>query len=290
MKNIINYYYNLYPEVIKNRYGGFLFIVNNEKYLLTQVVGQAERIKYIYDLLIRVGIGNYIIVNNQSAEYYSTHNHHEYILFRIRCIAEETMMIKDTINIPAPGKSLWSNMWSERINYYERQINELGQDKKTILQTVNYYIGLAENAITIANNYEKELNTGDYALQHHRMHVPITKGDYFNPNNMLIDIRVRDAAEYVKSSFFNDAKTPDEYLYYLLSLSLDNKKANLLLARLLYPTYYFDLFDEIILGDRDEGELIGIINEVHKYERFLKAVYTQLSQRFHMINIEWLKT
>ena len=39
------------------------------------------------------------------------------------------------------------------------------------------------------------------AIQHYRMRVPVTKGEYFNPTNMLIDVSVRDIAEYIKARF-----------------------------------------------------------------------------------------
>lgn len=289
MKSIINYYYNLFPTEFKNRFGGFLFVIQDLKYLLVEVKETLQKTEEIYNLLIKNQIGNFIIVPNRFGEFYSEHDGQTYLLFRIRCLPEEMMSFKETINIPAAGDNIWSKLWGERIDYYEVQINELGQEKKIILQSVNYYIGLAENAIAIATKVEEDLTKFDYAIQHYRMKVPIKRGDYFNPGNMLIDLNVRDLAEYVKESFFNNSKEPDDYIGYLLSLSLDQKKANLLLARLLYPTYYFDLFDEIILGEKNEEELIPIIKATKRFEYFLKELYKHLAIKYQIVNIEWLK-
>jgi len=288
MESIINHYYHLVPENLKKRYGGFLFYVEEERYLLVEVLNETELLK-IYQILINHHIGNFIIINNIEGNQISKQDDKNYLLFKIRCNENENMTLKETINIHISGSNIWSKVWGERINYYEIQINELAQDKKVVLDSINYYIGLAENAITIANKYEKELNEHDYAIQHYRMYVPVKKGDYFNPNNMLIDISIRDIAEYIKSSFFNNPKDNNDYLEFILSLPLDQKKANFLLARLLYPSYYFDLFDEIILEERDEHDLIPVIKESKEYELFLKELYEKLTIKYQMIYIEWLK-
>jgi len=289
MENIIYYYYNLIPEDIKNRYGGFLFYANDEKYLLTEVKQKPEEVLQIYDILLRSNIGNYIIVNNKEGNQITKQDNTNYILYRVRCEDDDLLTRKELFNIKEKGNNLWSNTWGDRIDYYEIQINEIGQEKNVILKSINYYIGLAENSIAIASKYEKDLNEDDYSLQHYRMNVPILRGEYYNPNNILLDINVRDVAEYVKSSFFNTSKDVDDYIDYILSFDLDNKKANLLFARLLYPTYYFDLFDEVIFNEKEEDELIPIINEAHKYERFISNIYLELSERYQMIYIPWIK-
>ena len=289
MESIINYFYNLIPENLKERYGGFLFTVNEDRYLLCQIITSIESVNKIYNLLIQNKIGNFIIINNKNNEMVSTKEGIEYILYKVRCEADETLNFNETINIRIPANNIWSKIWSERIDYYEIQINELAQNKWIIKNSVYYYIGLAENAIAIANKYEKFLNEHDYAIQHYRMNVPVKKGEYFNPNNMLIDISVRDIAEYIKSAFFNNSKETDMYINYILSLPLDEKLANLLFARLLYPSYYFDLFDEIILNEREENEILDIIKDNQKFERFLRELYMKLSIKYKMIYINWLK-
>jgi len=289
MESIIHYYYNLIPEDIKNRYGGFLFYANDEKYLFTEIKQKPEELLHINNILIKNNIGNYIIIKNKEGSEITKHDNTNYILYRVRCEEDSLITREELINIKEKSNNIWSNQWGDRIDYYEIQINEIGQDKKVILSSVNYYIGLAENAISIASKYEKELNEEDYCLQHYRMNVPILRGEYYNPNNLIIDINVRDVSEYVKSSFFNTSKEPDDYLDYVLSFNLDNKKVNLLFARLLYPTYYFDLFDEIIFNEKEEEELIHIIRETPKYERFLSNLYIELSSIYKIEYISWIK-
>ena len=289
MESIINYFYNLNPENLKERFGGLLFNVNEDRYLLCEVIQDPEVVIKIYNHLIQNKIGNFMIINNRNNEMISIQEEKKYVLFKIRCIEDDTLTLNESINIRISGNSIWSKIWSERIDYYEIQINELGQNKWIVLNSVNYYIGLAENAIAIANKFESTLTEKDYAIQHYRMNVPIKKGYYFNPNNMLIDIAVRDVAEYIKSSFFNNSREVSLYTNYITSLLLDDKMANLLLARLLYPSYYFDLFDDIILNEKKEEELIEIIREHQKFESFLREVYVKLSIKHNMVYINWLK-
>ncbi len=39
-----------------------------------------------------------------------------------------------------------------QVDYFEYQIRELGKDKKVILDSFSYYIGLGENAISYVNS------------------------------------------------------------------------------------------------------------------------------------------
>ena len=288
MKNIINYYYNFYPETISKMYGGFYFENNSMHYLFVELIVSPNEIIEIYEKLMNHNIKNYIIVNNRENQIITNHDKRNYILFVINCNANVILRFDEQIFIQYSKKINWSKLWSERIDYYEIQINELAQERKMILYSVNYYIGLAENAIAIASKYEKEVND-ECAIQHYRMHVPVTKGDYFNPCNMLVDVSIRNVAEYIKSSFFLEKRDISYYLDYIKNIYLNDLTANLLLSRLMYPSYYFDLFDDIILEDRSEDDIIPIINFQKNYELFLKEVYYELAQRFKIVNINWLK-
>ena len=288
MKKIINYYYNLFPENIKNKYGGYYFEIQDNKYLLLHLHVPSKDIIEIYENLIKKNIANYILILNRDGVPVSTDNSDEYLLFMINCDDSETMKFSEQIYIALEGTVSWSKAWSERINYYEIQINELAQNKKVILQSIYYYIGLAENAIAIADKYSEYSNQNNF-IQHYRMNVPIKKGEYFNPGNMLIDSFVRDPAEYIKSSFFFEKREESYYFDYINTIPLTDISANLLIARLLYPTYYFDIFDEVILNNAEENELISIINTHERYENFIINLYKKLKLNYQIIDIMWIK-
>lgn len=288
MENIINYYYNLYPDQIQKMYNGHFFIINGYKYLLIELILPKNNILAIYEILMSSNIINYIIVTNKDNQPVSELNNKEYILFQINCDDKEILKFEEQIYIPSTDNINWGELWGERINYYEIQINELAQDKKVILESIYYYIGLAENAIHIANKY-KNINKDEIIIQHYRMNIPIKKGDYFNPGNMISDVYVRNIAEYIKSSYFCEKHEDEYYLEYLNSFNYTETTANLLLARILYPSYYFDIFDEIILNNKDENELISIIKLCYDFENFILKIYLLLQKKYPIININWIR-
>ena len=59
---------------------------------------------------------------------------------------------------------------------------------------------------------------------------------------------------------------------------------------MLYPTYYYDLYEEIISGKKEEKEIKKIINKVNDYEKILKNIYTYLKEFLVFTPIEWLET
>lgn len=288
MKSIVNYYYNFFPDTINKKYGGFYFVDKNNMYLLIELLIEPDELLFIYEKLMAYKISNYIIIYNKDNSIITSYNEKKYILFVINCNPNEIIKFNEQIFIQIDREANWSELWSNRIDYYEVQINELELNKNIVLHSVQYYIGLAENAISIANNFEININE-ECSIQHYRMPVPITKGDYFNPGNMIVDISIRDAAEYIKSSFFIEKRDINYYIDYIKNMHLTDLTANLFLARLLYPTYYFDLFDDIILNDRNENDLIDIINFQQSYENLLKDIYDLFMRNFQMININWLR-
>ena len=62
----------------------------------------------------------------------------------------------------------------------------------------------------------------------------------------------------------------------------------MLWARLLYPTYYFDLYEQIMNNNKKEECLIKIIDKVNNYEKFLKKTYLELSKYGNIEKISWL--
>ena len=60
------------------------------------------------------------------------------------------------------------------------------------------------------------------------------------------------------------------------------------MARLLYPSYYFDMYDEIIQDKLSEDKIDVYIKKNLNYETFLKQVYGYLKNRHNIPEIEWL--
>ena len=72
--------------------------------------------------------------------------------------------------------------------------------------------------------------------------------------------------------------------------SFDKNEYIMLFSRLLFPTYYFDVYDDIINNNLKEEKIISIINKNELYEQFLVIVYNYIVKEKNIFiePIEWL--
>ena len=63
----------------------------------------------------------------------------------------------------------------------------------------------------------------------------------------------------------------------------------MLFARLLYPSYYFDIYEKIVNTNDKSEKLLKVISLNVEYEKFLKKAYELISTYAPLENIEWLK-
>ena len=174
------------------------------------------------------------------------------------------------------------------IDYYESQIGQNEKKYPLIRESFDYFIGLGENAISYLVNTKKEIQkeiNDNKVLSHNNLYNSL-----YDPLNIIIDHKSRDIAEYIKISFFNNNKNIfkelDEYFFYN-RYSLYGIRV--LYARIIYPSFYFKLYDEIFREKKEEKELNEIINRINEYEIYLKDIYLYLNKYYNIPNIEWLK-
>ena len=63
---------------------------------------------------------------------------------------------------------------------------------------------------------------------------------------------------------------------------------SMLFARLMYPSYYFDLYESIMNNDESEEKLVPIIAKTEEFELFLKEAYLEISKYAPLDKINWL--
>ena len=183
----------------------------------------------------------------------------------------------------------WAKLWEEKVDYFEYQISKLGKDKKVVLNSFSYYIGLAENAISYVNEtYKKYFNNDKLTLSHKRLFSPNYSLNYYNPLSFIFDYKPRDIGEYIKMSFFYDDITIEEVENFLIKQDFTNFEANMLIARLLYPSYYFDIYEQVMNNHAKEDTLINIIDKSSSYEEFLNKIYKILNKKNPLIYIDWI--
>ena len=130
---------------------------------------------------------------------------------------------------------------------------------------------------------------GKIVLSHRRVGYPNYKLNFLNPLSFIFDLEVRDVAEYLKAMLFTCEieEVLEELNTYLKIKKLNIYEAQMLLARLIYPSYYFDTYEKVMDKDEDSEKLVAIIKKVDEIEYFLKKTYELLSSYVNIDKIEW---
>ena len=290
MKNIIYTFYNIIVDELNKDNNNYFFYYNNELYLLYLTNNEENTLEYIYNFYKNNHIECYEIILNKENKLITKDNENNFILLKIKGIIKYELKFEDFKYILVNKKAQeWNVLWSNRLDYYSIQIRELGYNYKTILNTYGFFESLAENAIlyynlTIKNFKENSL----IAIVHNRMNYPCYEIDYNNPANLIIDYNIRDISEYIKSYIISDDYDIKNVITLLNKLDVNNLMFNLLYSRLLYPTFYFDIFDKIILDNGQDKEIIPIINKIDDYIIALKEIHKIFKTKYNMFEIEWL--
>ena len=296
MKNALKYYYNLDIKIIHQKNKTFYFTYEGFDYILKNY-DNIEEIDMIYELANNLnvkGIYSHQIILNNDRHILTKINENNYILLKI-FIKKEKIKINDilqfnNINYSTEHQKLkrdnWDELWTQKIDYLEYQVNQIGKKYPLIRKSFSYYIGLAENALILFKNTPKE--KVKLSLSHRRILENDNKQDLYNPLNMIIDIRIRDICEYFKSCFFNNKNIINEVNTYLYYNKLNYNESCYFIARMLFPTYYFDIYEKIINNEIDEDRLNNIISKVNDYEIFIKNIYINLKSNNNIPDIEWL--
>ena len=294
MKNVINYYYNLYPEKIFQNKDEYYFFINNIRYTLIEYKEDIKQIEEIYKIhldILRRNIYVHPIILNKDNKPLTIVKGKPYILMQTLYYGEKTN-IQSIISFLSVDANInrnnnWEEMWKNKNDYIEYQINLIGNKYKILKKSIYYYLGLGENAIELLN-ITKPSNIKMY-YSHKRIDKSSTSFDLYNPLNIIIDTKVRDIAEYLKHNFFKGEDIEKDLEYYLKTENLNPMEHILFFSRLLYPTYFYDLIEKIIRNEKEEKEVINIINKVDKYESILKKLYRYYKTFINIPVIDWLE-
>lgn len=300
MKNALNYYYNLNPTSIHQINKNYRCYINGDQYMLILYDKDNYGINEIYELsnyLLQNKILCHQIVLNNNREIITTINNLPYILLKIfiknRLVNIDDILFFSNFNIDQSKyknlvKNNWYDMWAQKIDYFEYQISQFGKKYPIIRESINYYIGLAENSISLFNNINRKRNSS-LVISHKRIKNYEGIIEFYNPLNFILDCKVRDLSEFIKEKFFYDTYSLEEAKLAINRFGLLYEEYGMFFSRMLFPTYYFDYYEKIVSGDVEEKELLKIINKNSKYLEFLRELYSYLRQFINLPEIEWLK-
>ncbi len=298
MKDIIYHYYNLKINTITKNNNNYYFYYNDNLYYLYLYNNNLNIINNIYKLSLSIipNITHNIIINKDNS-IITTIDNKPYILLKINTNIKNKISINELNNFKKlyyiPDNKLirgsWNILWSNKIDYIETQINEIKTKYPILTNSIDYFIGLTENAISYyqntIDNYQIPTN---YSLSHNK--ITNNNLNFYNPLNIIIDHEPRDLAEYIKLSFYSNNKSiSNEILFYIKNNNYNNYDICILISRLLYPSIYLDTYDNIINNITDEKQILPIINNIDNYETYLKNILSILEKYYTFPNIEWLQ-
>ena len=291
MKNVLYNYYDILVDELNKSDNNYFFYFNNELFLFYLVLNDISLVENIYKYIVENNIESFNIILNKEGNLFSDVDKKKYVLLRVKGILKYEVKFDEFKYYPVNSNGVnWGTLWSERLDYYEVQIRELGIKYQTVLNSFGMFSGLAENAILYFNmTMEKfgdlESNVG---IVHNRVKYPCYLIDYYNPVNFVIDYSVRDIGEYIKSYIISDDFDFNNVVTLINRMNLNDLMFNLLYARLLYPTFYFDVFDKIILEDGKDSDILFILDKIDIYLDTLKRLYDRFNNEYQMFRIEWL--
>lgn len=304
MKETLEYYYGLDIESIEELDGKYHFKIENQDYFFVfynRGIEELEDIINVSNEMVKKGINVHKILVNRNNSFLTKVGEYNYILFAVSNLNEEydifdMVKISEKLVLNNNKSNLyrnnWGTLWSEKIDYFEYQVRELSIEKEVVKSSFSYYVGLAENAISYVNNTNMKYGMDVYriVLSHRRVFYPNYKLNYLNPLSFVFDLEVRDIAEYLKAMFFQKdiSFCLDELSSYLKIRHLSLYEYQMLYARLLYPTYYFDVYEGVMNKNGDEEQLVNIIKKCDSYEEFLKKAYLEISKYAKIDKVEWI--
>ncbi len=298
MKKYIEYFYEFQLTKLINIGDNYFFVVHGYNYCLYQIkeninLSNIERILNITSFIPEF----HNVILTKENQMFCVIENKRYILLKINIKSNRLVTMNDILkfksySIKFVKKDIyldWIQLWSKKIDYLEYYINNKGNVNSEIKGILHYFIGLGENAIKYVKDSIKTASINqEMVLSHSRVGVDNTIYSLYNPLNLIIDHSSRDIAEYLKSSFYNDRVNYLEIENLINSNILSDMEYRLLYGRLLFPTFFFDMFDNYEENKLDNTSIILIYNKTTEYEKFLDNIYQMIKKRNTIISIPWL--
>ena len=229
MKNAIIYYYNLKVNEVHQNTNYHWFEIDGETYYLYKMdnTNIDELLEIVNDLL-KNNVRCHLPIPNKQNSILTNINGINYILLKIQVKSREPIIINDLYIINSiivskrdKKRPLWYDLWSEKIDYLELQISEFGKKYPTLRKSFPYFCGLAETAIQLL----EIVDVKEYTINHKYITKDERLEDFLNPINMVIDLKTRDIAEYLKTNY-NHITSIDDLKYIIKKFNLNKEEIN----------------------------------------------------------------
>ena len=299
MKDLLNYYYFINPDKIHLHNDNYYFNYNNNLFCFYLYKYNLDEVNSIFELNNYMLFYNYkvnrIFLNSKSSILTKKDNKY-YVLVELLYHCQDKIELKNIVDFSKLSFNVtkdnllnhtdWYSLWCLKVDNIEYILEHIKNKYKYLYSATFYYIGLAENSIC----YFKYLNyqNNNIGICHKRIKLSDTLTDFYNPINLIIDYKVRDLAEYYKTMFFYKNIDIKNIIESFKLLKLSNIDYIYFYIRMLYPSYYFDLFDSVINENIDELQINKIIMLQSDYEYLLYELYLVIKQHVNIAQIDWI--
>ena len=208
MDNFIFLNYNIKIDKIYNNYDEKYFFINDIKIYIKEYVGDTNYLDTLVELTNNLYYNNIkvntFILNNEN-KYYTRKDNKYIALLKVNTF-EYDINIKNILKFHNIKNKLPEynilNEWKEEVDTIEKQLIEYNQEYPLIQNSINYFIGLAENAIALLSKYEKEIINNNDSIGHkfgYKMYNSYKLGD---PFNFIKVNKMYDLANFIKYKFY----------------------------------------------------------------------------------------
>lgn len=300
MKNELLFFYeiNIINDNLTKINKNYYFSYQNNSFVIEEYIRNIDEIAEIYNLtldMLNNKIITYIIIPTKNNQLLFVYEEKYYVLMILPNIKNRIITYQDIINFnyviandkfKKIDKSFWSYYWENKIDYLEYQFHQLENKYPLINQSINYYLGIWENAISYYNDNIIEMKELKIVC-HKRLTSETDLLEFLNPLNFVIDYKERDLADYLKSFVYEEKYSDETIDKYLQKIPLNKNIVIRFISRLLFPTEYFDLYENIIYENYNEKILKKIIDNRNNYLFLLKSTF-KLYGQYNIPIIEWI--
>lgn len=276
MEDMLRLNYNITNSKIVINDGKIYVSNNGNDFILQQVYDQAK-IQVIYDIIRKQKLDNFffeIKLNNRKS-IFTQYKQKTYCLMHVKKniydISEHEIngFKIEMVEGISQYEINWLKAWKTKQNAL---VEIVGQNTypSIISELVDYYIGLSEMAIQYLKNTDYEVDYGKKPL--YLSGYRFDHENRRNPLNLVIDRKERNLAELIKNDFLfeNKRKYTMDIINQLIKKEMLDRK--IIVARLMFPTYFFDIIDKYMEGESVEEEINVIIKKNIQYEIFIKEL------------------
>jgi hypothetical protein len=291
MKDLLFLNYDIIIDKIYYKDNEKCFFVNNYKINILEV--NKDDLEHITKLIsLTNNLYNTITVNtfilNNRDSFFTKYNNKYIILYKNNNIGN-VFCLNDIYKFWSINNNLDNydilDEWVKEVDQIEEKLIMFNMEFKTVQNSANYYIGMAENAIQLLNDYRNSINNYNDSIGHKLSYRLFDNNDLYNPFTFIKTNKMYDISNYIKYSFFQN--TIDYNEIELLFRNGTDYENLFLFCNLMYPSVYFDLIKNVFLEKESETKIDSIIKNRKKYIKLLSFCKKIVKSNKNIKLINW---